>query len=380
MGDPEHSINSRANITEIKNLAAPLPPLQPVITSGIRVPILDGTNFKNWKMMIDGSLELRGLHGIVTGEIEVTRANRGAELQAKMAILETLNDAHLTMVNNCETSKEIMDRLCLTYADKSAANIGRMLKKYYGYKLQPGDSMSAHLSKMELMRKELESVDQPQTDEVFINQVLSTLPSEYGMLKEIWDNNHPDQKTIANLFSRILKKEEDLSEQKQSSDSNRALLVSKSGNYKKKSYEKNYNERNPNERNQNEQMTIEERKKITRCAKCGSKGHWARECKTKPENYRSKTDSNRDNQAQDLIKAQSGPKKVVFSIGELDEKMRNYWFADSGATPHICNNRDWFEDLIEYSQPKTCSVGNGEKVKVIGHGNVTLINRVGERT
>lgn len=45
------------------------------------------------------------------------------DLQARLVLLESMNESHRAIVRGCSTAKQIVDRLQLVYADKSAANI-----------------------------------------------------------------------------------------------------------------------------------------------------------------------------------------------------------------------------------------------------------------
>lgn len=260
------------------------------------------------------------------------------ELQAKLTLLETMDEKHAEEFSEFETADQIMDRLALTYADKSASNVYRLVKGFYRYKLLAGDSMSTHINKMERMRRELANLSQVTSDEVYMVLLIESLPAEYDSIAEHWESAHPDVKTIANLNARILKKEEDL-EQKAGGD--QAFIAN---------------------REEKPKMSLQERKRTTRCNKCGLLGHWARKCRKKSEIYSDKADD------------QSKPtnSKILFNVSDIDH-LKSTWLADSGASAHMCNNKIGFKDLIEFSSTQECSVGNGAKVKIWGKGTVEVI-------
>lgn len=217
-------------------------------------PKLGDSNFQSWKIAITTLLKIKGLYETVQG---TGRADPMDELRAKMFIFQSLEEKYMFQVRACTSAKEMMERLSLIHADASKENLSRMLRKFYGYKLVQSDGMSMHIGKMEAMRMELADLGQGPTDEVFINQLLESLPHNYSSLKEIWDATEDKRKTVGELITRILKREQDLKAEVHDSHLESALLS-------------------------RGKLTIEERKKVTKCAKCGKKGHWARECTAKP--------------------------------------------------------------------------------------------------
>ena len=66
-----------------------------------------------------------------------------------------MNESNRAQVRGCSTAKETIDRLELIYADKSAANIYRLLMQYYRYIKRQEDSISEHIGKMDEMRNQL---------------------------------------------------------------------------------------------------------------------------------------------------------------------------------------------------------------------------------
>lgn len=48
------------------------------------------------------------------------------------------------------------------------------------------------------------------------------------------------------------------------------------------------------------------------------------------------------------------------------------WIVDSGATCHICNSKELFEDLHPLSRPQKVTLGDGHTLEVIGTGAVEV--------
>lgn len=138
----------------------------------MNLPKLDGKNFQSWFELISIALELKGLKKA----IEENEADDRTNLQAKFILLESMDESHRAQVRGCHLPKEIVDRLKLIYADKSAANIYRLLMQYYRYVKNPSDSMSEHIGRMDEMRNQLADLKEQQSDAVYQITLIGSLP------------------------------------------------------------------------------------------------------------------------------------------------------------------------------------------------------------
>lgn len=130
-------------------------------------------------------------------------------------------------------------------------------------------------------------------------------------------------------------------------------------------------------RKQFSNMTIAEREKVTNCAKCRKRGHWAKEC---PSEHKSQaallteTDpetSQEYSEPDDLAFAE-----IILNTGKISIDLENDWVADTGATSHMANRLVWFKNFQAYPSPKKCQVGNGDEVKVLGEGQVEVMSKL----
>lgn len=122
-----------------------------------------------------------------------------------------MDEIHRAQVRNCNSTLQVMSRLEKLYGDKSASNIFRLLYKFYQYKKLETDGIADHYSKLESMRRALESLGEKQSEKVFQVMLISSLPSEYSNILEFWEITAETERTTENLLSRLRKREEDLS-------------------------------------------------------------------------------------------------------------------------------------------------------------------------
>lgn len=223
---------------------------------------LNEDNYVAWSIITTTLLESKSLHVALwtdqkiqaEGITEQTITQK--RLEAKLILLMSINNNLLQQVIGCESPRDIWLRLKSIHDQSSETNVSRLLQKFFSFR-RSQEPMSQYIGEMEAMRRQLSNLGEAISDQVFIMQLLNGLPSVYETLKEIWDTTEPKRKTVPELISRILQREADLNNAEQTAT---AFL------------------------------TIAERKKKTRCAKCGHKGHWAKECVTDPKDYYSKED------------------------------------------------------------------------------------------
>jgi len=87
-------------------------------------------------------------------------------------------------------------------------------------------------------------------------------------------------------------------------------------------------------------MSIAEKKKVTKCAKCGAKGHWVKECKSRgphPEN-----------------KGQLKSTKAF--TADDDQVLKHSWVSDSEASSQFCGDLSWFTSYTELEEKKLLDV------------------------
>lgn len=224
--------------------------------ANIQLVKLTNKTYHAWRMSFVGYLNLKGMGGLVQDPL-IAEQYREAELRARQALLSSLDETALERIQGCSTVYDIFQRIVTLYGDAESRNVPALLRKFFSMKKESKDTMTEHFTKMDGIRLALDRANSPMSADIFMNQVILSLPAGYEVLIEVWDNTPAEKKTIEELLTRICRREADL---KQKFEPSHALVM-------------------------RSKMSIEERKKVTRCGKCGLKGHWARECETKPEDY-----------------------------------------------------------------------------------------------
>ena len=64
-------------------------------------------------------------------------------------------------------------------------------------------------------------------------------------------------------------------------------------------------------------------------------------------------------------------KRALSVKGVLSQSQRK-WIIDSGATSHICNNKDMFVQLFPLKHPVEIKLGDGHSLKATAQGTVSV--------
>lgn len=334
------------------------------LTAGIQK--LNGKNFLPWLRQIKIALKIYGLYETIENDMVDTMK----DMQATLILLGAMDDSHKLQVQSERSAKKIVDGLARQYCSASAASKHKALSNYLTCKKSPTDTMSEHIAKVKEMRAALAEIGDTHSDDVFQVTLINSLPEEYGDFMEIWDMTHSSMKTNEFLCERLTRREEEI---KKKSDINPLAMMVNSSN---KPWHL---------------MSVEEKKKISKCGNCQKIGHWKRECtlpmKDDINNKRRFTDSGDKKREANSFFTSTGEESnetdesrslIAFNMGESNE-LKEAWILDSGATHHMANNPLYFSKLEWFLEPKHVKVGDGTKAEILGIGVVKVLARVNDK-
>lgn len=129
--------------------------------------------------MVELAFKIRGWKSAIVEDSPDSTMNA----QAKLILLEAMDESHREQVRGCATAKSIINRLQSIYADRSAANLYRILHMYYRFTKRAEDSMSVHIGKMDELRKKLADLGQKQSEAMYHVTLMGSLPTGYSSIK-----------------------------------------------------------------------------------------------------------------------------------------------------------------------------------------------------
>ncbi|CAG9131792.1 unnamed protein product [Plutella xylostella] len=211
--------------------------------------------------------------------------------------------------------------------------------------------MSTFLSKIEELRNQLKQMGEEISEKFVITKVLMSLPDAYKHFVSAWESAPDDKQTMENLVARLLIEEERINEKEPQNSSASAFVAKKNI----KCYKCNKLGHYQSECNQNQSSGSGHYKRpVKKCYYCKKLGHTKSECYFK---------KNREEDS----------KSNAFMVMNSNKQVLQFkWLVDSGASQHMCRDRNLFTTFQQTLDNKTVIVGNGEEISALGCGQVAV--------
>ena len=331
---------------------------------------LKGPNYATWKVQCTMALKKDGVWGIVNGTeappaddaaADARERYAGRQDKALATIVLSVDPSLLYLLGNPVDPVAVWKKLEEQFQKKSWVNRLNLRRKIHSLKLKDGESVQDHVKTMLETFNELSIVGDTITDE---DRVVYLLARIINTLVTALESN-PAVPEMEIVIERLMYEERKLKNRGVSSESgsDRALAAK----HKMES-------------------------KGPRCYECQRYGHIQRNC---PERIRYSAEPRSFEYQRPIRKWNKGVKNEVHQIRDkwesgsdsernaiglvtshalstLECSEADSWIVDSGATCHICNDRQSFTDFHTLEKPQDVTLGDGHALSAIGTGNVNL--------
>ncbi|UYV72721.1 hypothetical protein LAZ67_10000404 [Cordylochernes scorpioides] len=306
----------------------------------LNVEKLTGSNYRSWKFNMKMLLIERGLWECVINEetidadedqrkYEKTKIKQERALATIALSISTEQQIH---VIDCKTASEAWTTLEQIFEPKSRARILQLKKQFVNIKFIEEENMINYLSRLKTCSDHLGEAGCEVKDEDLAYSMLAGLPDSYDGIIMNFGNMTDDEFT--------------------SSKVRQVLLTEHERTTRKEDLFKEVLQVN---QHQNNSSTDSRRK----CYRCGKIGHIATNCR----GMRQTTTRNRDNQHYQRKVNKSDNFLAALNLTSDEDS----WLLDSGATNHVCRNKDWFVDLREVSSDPIMTASGTTEAKGYGH-------------
>ena len=310
--------------------------------------------------MQDGLMR-ESLWRIVTGE--ETAPTRGSESeQAKFAsrrdralatIVLTVDTSLLYLIGNPENPVEIWKKLTDQFEKKTWATRLDLRRKLHSLRLKDGESAQTHIKAMVELFDALSVAGETIKEEDRVVYLLASLPESYNVLVTALEANE-DVPKLEVLTERILHQERKFNNRSEASST------------KESAYD----------------LACSFRGRA--CFHCGKPGHIRKNCydfkaekrrKEKRENPTAsqkaaasvaREDSHSDSEESVLISIDD---RALYTTSSHEQST---WIVDSGATTHMCHDKQSFTNLYQLENPIDVVLGDGRALTAVGRGEVVL--------
>ncbi len=301
------------------------------------------------------------------------------DVTSRNYIFATLTKPMKESLYSCETAAIMWTRLDTQYRLRAAENPHLLWQSFYEFTHHPGilniithclnipliikfiyidDDMTTHIRKLSSIVDKLRELGQPLDEMQLVTKALATLPEQFRVVRSVWANVPLNERTIDNLLQRLRSEENVLRSNERTDGSNQAFAAygqtrgrGNRGNRRGGRCLHGVNRQSP--------------RLDVRCGYCFISGNETKDCRRKKRVEREEQ-ANKD---QALLSSTSFNPKSVLAF-----------FADSGATQHMSDKKNLFENSTPI-QPGSWSIaGIGDThLQVLGKGHIrATINVKGE--
>jgi hypothetical protein len=333
-------------------------------------------NWGIWKFQVRIMLNANGSWGVASGKElkpEAPRAGSNkqmineyqkavaawnkADALAQKVIATTIGDQPMLHIINCTSAEEMWNKLTSIYEQKSEASIHMLQQNWFSATKKSSDDMATHISKLEDMAHRLRMMGENISDSMIITKILMTLPTNYRHFVSAWESAPEGERNLVNLTSRLTIEESRNSAQE---DREAEALLSWA----------------PRGKSQRD-MDLKGRQKTGKCYVCGETGHWARNCQQRKGDDTAK--KNVGNATQRKSEYSAGFASVALTSSVITVSEHADWFLDSGASDHMCNQRELFLTYEAFDTPAMVCIGDGGCIEAHGKGHINMLMFDGNR-
>lgn len=354
------------------------------------------SNYVSWRFKLNLALKTKDLFSIATGAIEKpageandtnVKAWLKQDIDAQSLIGLNVCSSIANKISNCITAKSMLDKIANLYGAKTEVTMETLRRKFFTFEYDESKSAVQNCHEITQLAEELSTNNDPLRESWVMSRILCVLPAKLSHFRTAWDNVPANEKTVERLVQR-LRLEDERQAETSDQEAHNALIVKqnkkrsqsgkqqqqqheqKSGPYCNRCGQKGHFKKEC--KNRPCAKYLEYCKTIYPCNLCGQKGHFARECSQQGESNKSEG-SNQDNRQQN--------RRALMTVGltaaemkdvKKENKAKDFWYQDCGATQHMTSRREWFSQLVELDQPICISIGDATKLYGVGVGNIEL--------
>ncbi len=317
-------------------------------------------------------------NGVVTNAVDISNWQK-RDILARNYLVATIEPQQQRTLMNCATAHQMWARITAQHLRNAVENQHVLQQRFFEYQFQPDHDVMNHITEIEMMASQLDDVGAPVTPIQIMTKIICTLPPSYRNFTTSWDSVPAADKTLALLTSRLLK-EEAMAERwnRGQPDAHDAAFFAHNFPATSQTSQAQQRGRGGRGRGRGGKRGGSRDQPYIKCTYCHKFGHTAEQCRK-----RIRDEAMAKEKASSALPANIEPQRDDEDHGLLSTstcfaaRCSTDWFADSGATQHMSDQRSFFKTFTPV-EPNTWMVnGIGDAhLSVLGYGNIQFITVV----
>ena len=354
------------------------------------IPKFNGSYFNIWKHRLTLSFKAEKLWPIVNGTQRLPVAPTAAEVAAganalpltgagSINLWEEQDALALTIINNClensvvshiqscTTSHLAWSRLISIFESQDVVTKMHLKDRLINLKMKDNASIVKHIHHFSAHLEQLSAAGSPVPDDEAIIMLMRSLPQNYQPF--IRSLRRQPGLTLQTLITDLIQEETFIKDSSPTSENTSALYVGrKNFNKGKKSYfNKNFRISSDSKGESSGYKPLEKKilAKEKKCFYCKKPGHHIKDC-------RARIAAEKSNNARQTNLATTNNKLYVVA-SKTQGHINSTWYVDSGATQHMCHQREGFTNYTKCQDEQIVYLGDDSTSYTIeGHGDVNI--------
>ena len=322
-----------------------------------RITKLNNGNYQIWKFKVELLLTKDDVWSAVSEAPPERISNewRKKDEKARATIGLLVEDNQLHLITRQGTAREMWIALKNYHQKSTLSNKVNLLKKICALKLSENGDMENHIAEMEDLVYQLTSLGEELAEHLIVAFYLSSLPDSYNILITALETRPETDLTQELVKNKLLEEYKRRTQTDKVTDGLAAAL-------KITREQKQSTPSTPSTNAGTNYM----------CYFCKKPNHIKKDCrkylqwKSKNPVHKAKTVSHEDQSETDDSSFDSHDCFMVGSPAHEDS-----WYIDSGATSHMCGNREFFSGLDEQHKVQI-ALADGQKLTSAGTGEGTI--------
>ncbi|CAM8934624.1 unnamed protein product [Rhodiola kirilowii] len=281
---------------------------------------------------------------------------KDAEYLCRNYVLNGLNDVLYKVYCTKTSAKELWESLDRKYRTENAGSRKYIVGRFLEFQMVDSKTVNSQVQDLQLIMHEMDSEIMKVNEPFQVASVIEKLPSGWKDFKNYLKHKRKEM-SMEDLVIRLKNEEDNRSSDKRLRlSTGRANVVEHGESSKGK---KPFNKLGP----KGGTMKKKAQSKFTgKCFNCDKEGHRAADCKSKQKKKKTVNVAEGD---EDMLVA------VISQLNPADSNPKEWWL-DTGATHHICSDKNAFSELKLTESGEKVYMGNSATSEVKGKGSVIL--------